>query len=136
MLSVLRPFAGFDRDFDRVFFDMHAPQRGRVEVPTAEVFETDESITVRVDLPGVMESDIQVTAENGVLTVKAVRNAPDDKAVFHVAERSYGALQRSFKLPGRVDTEKAEAAYEAGVLRVTLPRRAEAKSRTITVKHS
>lgn len=136
MLNVLRPFSTLDRDLDRMFSDLHSTQRARAEVPAAEVFETEEAITVRLDLPGVAESDIQVIAENNVLTVKAVRAAPEDKAVFHVAERSYGTFQRSFRLPGRVDTEKAEAAYENGVLRVVLPRRAEAKPRSIEVKRA
>ena len=143
MMTLWRPF-GFDgslrtldREVERLLGDKSFAHRARPEAP-AEVFETDEAITLRIDLPGVQQSDVQVGVENNVLTVKATRAAPGDdrRTVYHLAERGYGEVSRTFRLPGRVATDNAEAAYENGVLSITFPKRAEAKARTIEVKRT
>lgn len=141
MMTLWRPFGldsslrSLDREVDRLFNDRSFAHRARPEAP-AEVFENDESITLRVDLPGVTQSDVQVGVENNVLTIKAARTAPadDGRTVYHLAERGYGEVTRTFRLPGRVASESATAAYENGVLTITFPKRAEAKARTIEVK--
>lgn len=141
MMTLWRPFGldsslrSLDREVDRLLSDRSFAHRARPEAP-AEVFENDESITLRVDLPGVTQSDVQVGVENNVLTVKATRAAPadDGRTVYHLAERGYGEVTRTFRLPGRVASESATAAYENGVLSITFPKRAEAKPRTIEVK--
>jgi HSP20 family protein len=141
MMTLWRPFGldsslrGLDREVERLFQDKSFAHRARPEAP-AEVFENEESITLRVDLPGVSQSDVQVGIENNVLTIKASRAAPPDdgRTVYHLAERGYGEVTRTFRLPGRVAGESAEARYEDGVLSIRFPKRAEAKARTIEVK--
>lgn len=143
MMTLWRPFGldsslrGLDREVERAFHDRSFAHRARPEAP-AEVFETDEDITLRVDLPGVNQSDVQVGIENNVLTVKATRAAPadDGRTVYHLAERGYGEVTRTFRLPGRVASDQAAASYENGVLTIRFPKRAELKARTIEVKGS
>lgn len=144
MLNVWRPFAfdraptNFDREVDRFFHEFAHDNRAPLPA-RAEVTESESALTVSIDLPGVAEGDVTVTTENNVLTVKAARRAapPEEgKAVVHVAERTYGEITRSFRLPGRIDTEHASARFERGVLTITFPRRAEARSRTIAVNAS
>lgn len=144
MMTLWRPFGldsslrTLDREVDRLFHAQHErafAHRARPEAP-AEVFENDESITLRVDLPGVTQSDVQVGVENNVLTIKATRAAPadDGRTVYHLAERGYGEVTRTFRLPGRVASDSASASYDNGVLSITFPKRAELKARTIEVK--
>lgn len=137
MLSVWRPFGstssplfGVDRDFERLFND--AP-RG-FDAP-AEVHESEQGIALSVDLPGVADSDLQVTVEQNVLTVRATRRpvAPEN-ATRRVSERAYGAVNRTFRLPSWADAGAAEARFERGVLTIAIPRRAEARPRTLEVK--
>lgn len=141
MMTLWRPFGfdsslrGLDREVDRLFQDRSFAHRARPEAP-AEVFENDDNITLRVDLPGVSPADVQVGIENNVLTIKATRAAPSDTehTVYHLAERGYGEVTRTFRLPGRVASENAEASHVDGVLTIRFPKRAEAKPRTIEVK--
>ena len=94
MMTLWRPFGidsslrGLDREVERIFQDKSFAHRPRPEAP-AEVFENEENITLRVDLPGVNQSDVQVGVENNVLTIKATRTAPadDGRTVYHLAER-------------------------------------------------
>lgn len=137
MMSVWRPFGvpasslrPFEREFERFFTE--APRS--FEAP-AEVLETEEGLTLRVDLPGVADADLQVTIENNVLTLRASRAVPaDDKTARHLSERAYGAVTRSFRLPSWADGGAASASLDRGVLTIALPRKAEARPRTIDVK--
>lgn len=139
MMTMFRPFGsadvarfrGLDRDFERLFEGNAAP----LQAP-ADVIEADGTLTLRVDLPGVPESDVKVSVENNVLTVQATRRAPEDvKGVTrHLSERTYGAVTRAFKLPTWADTTAAVAKFEHGVLSITMPRKAETKPRNIEIK--
>jgi len=104
--------------------------------PAADVVETQNGFEVSLDMPGVEPKAIQIQVEEQTLTVQAERRQaalPKDGAV-HRAERPTGTFSRSFALPGSVDGTRVEARYEAGVLSVSLPKREEAKPRTIQVK--
>lgn len=145
MLSIWRPFGfagnnGIDREFERFFADGASP-RHTFEAP-AEIYETETELSLKVDLPGVADADLQVGVENNVLTVRAARrpNTPanadceGNRASYHLTERGYGVVTRSFRLPTRVDTEQASARFDRGVLTISLPKRTEARARTIEVK--
>lgn len=104
--------------------------------PAADVVETQGGFEVTLDMPGVDPKAIQIQVEEQTLTVQAARRqvaSPKDGAV-HRSERPTGTFSRSFALPGSVDSSRVEARYEEGVLSVTLPKREEAKPRTIQVK--
>jgi|SRR5579859_2659365 len=132
------PWSDFDQLFDTVlesFPAAPAPFGASVGGPSADVLETENAYRVQIDLPGVEQKDIEVKIDGGILTVKAERK-PDgeEKSESYLrSERSYGVLTRSFSLPEEVDASKVEAKHLNGVLTLTLPKREEAKPRTINV---
>jgi HSP20 family protein len=103
--------------------------------PRINVSETEKEIQVTAELPGIEEKDVEVTLDNGVLLIKGEKKAEKEEKNknYHRVERSYGAFTRSFTLPQTVSGEEAQAEYNNGVLRVTLPKREEAKSRRIEI---
>ena len=105
--------------------------RGSMLVPRMNVKETDKDIIIEAELPGMEENDVSLTLQNGILTLQGEKKIEydEDKDNFHVMECSYGSFQRSLRLPDTVDEDKVEAHFEKGVLMVTLPKRAEARSR-------
>jgi len=106
--------------------------------PACDIYEDDESLTLRFELAGVEPKDVDIRFENGVLTVRGERKLEreDQRENYHRVERSYGTFTRAFTLPASVDGEKIRAEAKNGVLSVTLPKRAEAKPRSIQVKVS
>ena len=105
-------------------------------VPAVDIYETaDKDVVVKVDLPDMKREDIKVTFENDVLSIEGERlhTTTVARGEFHRAERGYGAFRRSFTLPATVDAAKVNAAYQDGVLTVTLPRREETRPRQIQV---
>ena len=137
-----------DRSFDP-FRDLAAAQEqldrmvGRsysrnAWVPSLDVRETEDRFVVMVDLPGLDPEDVEVQLEDGVLTIRGERRFTRDNAdeQFHRLERSYGSFARSVRLPRVADTERVEATFDKGVLSVLVPKREEAKPRTIDVRAS
>jgi HSP20 family protein len=103
--------------------------------PVVDIFEQEGNIVLKAELPGVDPKDVDVRVENNVLTLRGERklDAEVKKESYHRVERSYGGFARSFTLPTGVDTEKIKAEYKDGVLRVTLPKREEAKPKQISI---
>ncbi len=104
--------------------------------PAVDVFEDTEGVTFKFDLPEVDPKDVDVHFEEGTLTVRGERKLEreDKRDSYHRIERAYGVFTRSFSLPATLDADKATAEYKNGVLRLFLPKRAEAKPKSITVK--
>ena len=102
------------------------------------VAEQDGALEITAEMPGCAPEDIDVQLKDGVLTIKGEKKVEkDDKQKdYHVMERSFGMVERSFTLPAEVDASKVEAAFDKGVLKVTLPKlpEAQSKSQKITVK--
>ncbi|HSN90059.1 MAG TPA: Hsp20/alpha crystallin family protein [Anaeromyxobacteraceae bacterium] len=132
--------ASLTAEVDRLMNDIATPHAGAWSgygnCPAADVSESDAAFLVTLDLPGHDPKAIELQVENDVLTVKSERKwaEPAEGTSVHRAERAYGAFFRSFRLPKTVDAGKVEARYEAGVLTVTLPKREEARPRTIAVQ--
>ena len=132
-LSVLQ-----DR-MNRLFQDF-AP-RGEQEltagnfVPPVDIYEDEQSVTLKVEVPGLDPKDVDVRVENNTLTIKGERKFEKEEKEenFHRIERRYGAFARSFTLPNTVDTGKVEASYDSGILKIRLAKRAEAKPKQIKV---
>ena len=105
-------------------------------VPPVDVRETTDAIEIDVELPGFSPEDVEVSLENGVLTLRGERVFEEaaEGGVWHRVERAYGAFERAFQVPRSVDPEKVGARFENGVLHLTLPKREESKPRTIKVK--
>jgi HSP20 family protein len=106
--------------------------------PACDIYEDDEGVTLRFELAGVEPKDVDIRFENGVLTLRGERKLEreDKRENYHRVERSYGTFTRSFTLPGTVDAEKIRAESKNGVLTIGLPKKAEAKPRSIQVKVS
>ena len=104
--------------------------------PAVDIFETDNDLVLKADLPDVDPKNVAIQLENGTLTLKGERRFEDQKngKGFHRIERSYGSFTRAFSLPDTVDGENVKADYKNGVLTVTLPKKEVAKPRTINVE--
>ncbi len=104
-------------------------------VPAVDIYEDEHAITLKAELPGIEEKDIDVRLENQTLTLRGERKfeKEEQEENFHRIERRYGSFTRSFTLPNTVDTDNVKAEYANGVLHVRLPKRAEAKPRQIKV---
>ncbi|WP_297811863.1 Hsp20/alpha crystallin family protein [uncultured Methylophaga sp.] len=104
--------------------------------PAVDISEDENGFTIHADLPGVKSNDIEVTAENGVLTIKGQREShkEEDKDNFRRIERFSGQFMRRFTLPERADLQNITAHSRDGVLELTIPKSAEGKPRRIEVK--
>ena len=103
--------------------------------PLVDVYEDEHDITLKVEVPGIDEKDINVSIETNTLTVHGERRFDKDEKEenFHRIERMYGSFTRSFTLPNTVDPEQVTAHYEKGVLKIRLAKKAEAKPKLIKV---
>lgn len=103
--------------------------------PSVDIYENKDQIVLEAELPGMKQEDFDLSIENNVITLRGERRfeKTDESDNYHRVERSYGSFTRSFTLPQTVSAEDAKAEYNNGVLRVTLPKREEAKSRRIQI---
>ena len=103
--------------------------------PPADVYEDDQKLTFKVEVPGIDEKDVKVELEDNVLTVRGERKIEKNikEENFRRKERHYGAFSRSFTLPASVDPDKIDAKYSHGVLTIEMPKAAEAKAKQIKV---
>jgi HSP20 family protein len=104
-------------------------------VPPVDIYEDEHSVSLKLEVPGIEEKDLDVRVENQTLTVRGERRFEKEEKEenFHRIERRYGAFSRSFTLPTTVDSERIEADYVNGVLHVRLAKKAEAKPKQIKV---
>jgi HSP20 family protein len=104
--------------------------------PVCDIYETDNEIVVKAELPEVKKEDVHVSIENNLLTIRGERKFSEEtkKENYHRVERSYGEFTRSFTLPNFVDSNKINAEFKDGMLRVTMAKREEAKAKQIEVK--
>ncbi|MGH9377915.1 MAG: Hsp20/alpha crystallin family protein [Terriglobia bacterium] len=103
--------------------------------PAVDVYETDHSLVLKTELPGLDPKDIEVRIENGTLYLTGERKQESEvkEENYHRIERSYGTFLRTFKLPNSVDAENVKAEYKDGVLTLTLAKREEAKPKTVKI---
>jgi HSP20 family protein len=103
--------------------------------PSVDIYENKDHIVLEAELPGMKREDFELSVENNVITLRGERQFEknEDSDNYHRVERSYGSFTRSFTLPQTVSAEGATAEYKNGVLRVTLPKREEAKARRIEI---
>jgi HSP20 family protein len=141
MLTRWDPFRDLSRlqdELARTFGEdrLFRPSESVGWTPACDIYEDDESLALRFELAGVEPKDVDIRFENGVLTVRGERKLEreDRRDNYHRIERQYGTFTRSFTLPASVDGEKIRAEAKNGVLEVMLPKRAEAKPRSIQVK--
>jgi len=136
-----REFSTLQDRMNRLFRDSYGPE-GREEdlnntsfAPPVDVYEDEHSVNLKIEVPGVDEKDIDVRIENNVLTVHGERKFEKEEKQenFRRVERQYGSFTRTFTLPTTVDAEKVAASYDKGILKIALPKKAEAKPKQIKV---
>src|SRR5215471_18726729 len=133
-----REFSTLQDRMNRLFRDSYS--EGREEslttssfAPPVDVYEDEHKVTLKIEVPGIDEKDIDVRIENNVLTVHGERKFEKEEKEenFRRVERHYGSFTRTFTLPNTVDSEKVSANYDKGVLKVTLAKKSEAKPKYI-----
>ena len=136
-----REFATLQGRMNRLFRESYGPQ-GREEsltsttfAPPVDVYEDEHNVSLKIEVPGIDEKDIDVRIENNILTVHGERKFEKEEKEenFRRVERQYGSFTRTFTLPNTVDSEKVSANYDKGILKIALPKKAEAKPRLIKV---
>ena len=109
---------------------------GRVWAPALDISERKDAYVVTVELPWVSADDLDITLEDGLLTIQGERQFTSESAEqqYHRVERRYGSFRRSITLPSQVQADAIEASFENGVLEVVVPKAEEAKPKKITVR--
>jgi HSP20 family protein len=113
---------------------------GRAETtawaPALDISERKDAYLVTVELPGVEAEDLEITMEDGLLTIQGERQFTSESTEqqFHRIERRYGAFRRSITLPAQVQAEQIEASFDNGVLQIVVPKMEEAKPKRIQVR--
>ena len=125
------------QEFGDLLFDWPAGN-GTVApwTPAVDVLEQSDAIRIMAELPGVNPADVRLTVADNVLTIQGTKQQAAEERTerVHRYERSYGSFARTFSLPTTVDASGIKAAYEHGVLTVTLPKVEQAKPRQIQVE--
>lgn len=128
----------FSKSFSDVmdeFFNDVVNQRNNNFVPGIDISETDTEFLVSVELPGVNKENIDVSLDNGQLTISGERKfeESEDGKTFHRVETKYGSFSRSFHLPDNVDEESINAKYENGILNITIQKTEDKVKKRIEV---
>jgi len=128
----------FDRFFDDTFFPATWFNEGSGLSnwkPVVDIYDHEEKIVIKAELPGVDKKDIHVDVKDGVLTLSGERSyeneVKEDK--YHRKERAFGKFHRSFTLPDGLDPDKIEADYKDGILKIDIPKPEEKKPKKISI---
>lgn len=138
-----RELASLQERMNRIFDDTLSGSGRREEdalaatwTPPVDILERKDRIVLTAELPGFTEDQIRLHFEDGVLTLDGERRFEKevDEARYHCVERSYGRFARSFRLPANVDEEAISATFQNGLLVVELPKRTEARAKSIRIR--
>jgi len=141
-LDPFRDLTGIQDRMNQIFEDALARSRGRDEglrtgmwTPAVDIYEKNDAVVVKAELPGVERDQISVEVKDGVLTLRGERKFERDvkEESYHRVERAYGSFLRSFSLPVSVDQDKVKATFRDGVLEVELPKKEQAKPKQVKV---
>jgi len=104
--------------------------------PPVDIYETENEIVLKAELPEIDQKDIDIKVEDNTLTIRGERKFEQEtkKENYHRIERAYGKFSRSFTLPNTIDQEKIKASYKDGILKLVMPKREEKKPKQITVE--
>lgn len=137
--TLASPVFSLRREIDRLFDDTFGGNGGRsvsTWTPAVDVRESQNELSLNFEMPGIAPEQIEVTTDNGVLTVRGEKREErkgGDEGQFHLVERSYGSFSRSFQLPKNLDESKIAANFEHGVLMVRIPKTALPQPKRIEV---
>ena len=134
-----REFTTLQDRINRLFRDSFGDNQDALTTssfsPAVDVYEDEHTVNLKIEVPGVDERNLDIRVENNTLTVHGERKFEKEEKEenFRRVERQYGSFTRSFTLPQAVDAENVSANYDKGVLKITLPKKAEAKPKQIKV---
>jgi HSP20 family protein len=147
LLTRWEPFREFSTMHDRMnrmnrlFRESYSPEGPEDALtttsfaPPVDIYEDEHNVTLKLEIPGIEEKDIDVRIENNTLTVHGERTIEKEEKEenFRRVERQYGSFTRSFTLPSSVDTGQVSANYDKGVLKINLAKKAEAQPKQIKI---
>ena len=130
--------------FDRFLREAFSPVFGageastRTWAPPVDIYENGDNLVLKAELPGINPDDVEIRVEDNTLYLKGERKFEKEvkEQNYHRVERSYGTFTRTFSLPNSVDADKVAANYKDGVLTLTMPKKEEAKPKTIKIEVS
>ena len=134
-----REFVTLQDRMNRLFRDSQGGQEEALTTttfaPPVDVYEDEHNVTLKIEVPGIDEKDIDVRIENNTLTVYGERKFEKEEKEenYRRVERQYGSFTRTFTLPTTVDQDSVQADYDKGVLKIKLAKKAEAKPKQIKV---
>ena len=133
--DVLSPFFAFSRRFNDLLPDGPSESGDQMILPAMDVAESEDSLTIHAELPGLKKDEVKITIENGVLTLSGEKRLvkEEKKNDFHLVERRYGTFRRQITLPSQMDPDKAKASFEDGVLKVEIPKLEIAKPKQLEI---
>lgn len=105
-------------------------------MPAIDLYQTNDEVVLKAALPGLKADDVQITVTSDVLTLRGEFKQENEKkdATYHIREQRYGSFERSVMLPTDVQTDKAKAEFENGILTITLPKAEAVKPKSISIK--
>ncbi len=137
-------FLGLQEDLNRLFRKgwLRSPEFGSIFsetgtwAPAIDVYETNDSVVIEAELPGVDPKDVDVSVDEDTLTIKGERKLEKEikEENYLRVERAYGKFQRSMRLPAEVDVDKIKASYENGVLKINVPKVEPRKPKTVQIE--
>lgn len=103
--------------------------------PSVDIYEKENELVLKAELPGIDENDIEIKIEDNTITLKGDRKFEKEtkEENYHRIERSYGSFYRSFTLPQNIDQENIKAESENGILKITMPKKAELKPKKVKI---
>ena len=134
-----REFTTLQDRMNRLFRDNYGEGQEALSTstfaPPVDVYEDEHNVTLKIEVPGIDEKDIDVRIENNLLTVHGERKFEQEEKEekFRRVERQYGSFTRSFALPSTVNPDQVQAHYDKGILKIQLAKKAEAKPKQIKV---
>ena len=136
-----REMASLREEMDRVFDSLYGRYpRERAEIswaPPLDIEETENEITVRAEIPGMKKEDIKISLTGDTLCISGERRHEQEQKgkTYHRIERAYGRFMRSLVLPNDVQADRVKAAYNDGILELTMPKSEKARVREISIEH-
>ncbi len=140
-----REISALQERMNRLFADVRSQGSLREEeiargswVPAVDIFETNEAIVLKAELPGITAKDVSVEVKDNTLTLKGEKKFEKEvnEENYYRVERSYGSFQRAFTLPGTISQEKVKAKFKDGILEISLPKVEQARPKQIKVEIS
>lgn len=130
MLTRWSPFVDLIR-FDNLFDDLY----DRSQFPAVDMREGDDKIYINAELPGMDDSNVKIEVEKNILTVKGERREErTEKGKYYRKEIKSGSFTRSFSLPANIETDKIEATFDKGILRISVPKAPEKVPKLVEIK--